>query len=92
MSKVTQKHDSWMMGKRLDCGHTLFDFGDDEDTFDDRADPYQLGDEVDCPICVEIAEWEKAARREALEEVKLMAENHAAFSLVTAINKLLETK
>jgi len=70
MSKVIQKHDSWMMGKRLDCGHILFDFGDNEGTFDDKIDPYKEGDEVDCPVCADTAMKVKAARVTMLDYIE----------------------
>ena len=70
MAKVTDKHDSWAMGKRLDCGHVFFDFDTEEDTFSDlHSDPFQIGDEVDCPVCADNEKQVKAARVEVLKEV-----------------------
>lgn len=62
MSKITDICDSWAMGKNLDCGHVIVDFDECLESTD--GDPFQRGDEIDCPVCAEI----KAAREGNLKD------------------------
>ena len=93
MAKVTDKHDSWAMGKRLDCGHVFFDFDTEEDTFSDvHSDPFQMGDEVDCLVCADNEKRVKAARVEGHQEM-IEAMNKAGIPPVKqafVVNKLIE--
>jgi len=51
------------------------------------------GDEVDCPVCAEIAEREDAARREALKEVENMMLEAGDYKFARlGLDKLLEVK
>ena len=68
MSKVTgfaTPHGTHLV---LSCSH-LFALNVDD------LPRYQFGDEVDCPVCAEIAAKVKAARREALEDAVGVIEN-----------------